>query len=585
MSEAEPKPSSGRSPLIRRAPRGPWRRWLKNFALTLLVLIGLTLVIRLGWGWYADRALRQAIHDLRAAGVPVRLEDFQPAAVPDEQNAALILREVFRRIDPIHGEQADAVLALEDLDDPDAIRGRADEVDAALAGLKPAFDLVEQASRRPACAWPVALTHPLINAPSPDLKPLRQLAGLLRVRALRAAQRGAGDEAVRAIEQQQFLARCASREHGSLLSLLVAESIEATAALTLEDVLPLLRVEPPQRVAGAVPRARLEALMRGLLDEGWLEAIWRRAIDFERLLLIDSVRGLRDGSLGTVGPAGWLRSPAGWLFAPMFKLDAVWAFDLYSRLAEAGTRPSWAEALAVAPAYPSFSNPFQRFAHLLTSILYPAHERVLRLHFRTRTLRRLAATAIAVRLAEVQRGQRPASLTELVPAYLEAIPPDPYADPPHALRYAPDRMPAVLYSVNVDGRDDGGRFRRKRDGTIDLDVLDLVWFLDGGRSRAASPATKPATPASGQAADHDPDEERQPREPAQKQHRQQQPDRRQGHDRGREPGRIVPQVPAESDHALQDQRRQPEGQPQTQQERHDAGQAGGRRLDPHHPHG
>ncbi len=515
MSESASNASRRHRPLTRRAPRGPWRRWLGGIVWTLVGLIALTLTVRLTWGWYADRRLGEAIESLRATGVPVRLEDFQPPAVPDEQNAAPLLRACFRRIDPIRGEQADAALALEDLDDPAAIRRRAAEVDAALADLEPVFKLVEQAVDRPQCVWPVRLAHPVIDVDYADLKPLRQLSRLLRVRAIRLAQRGASEPAMRAIEQQRFLARCAAREGGSLVSLLVAENIEATALLTLESVLPLLRVDPPQQGAGAVPRARLEALMRGLLDERWLDRAWRRAIDFERMMLIDSMTALRDGTFGTSGPVALVGpSAAGWLFEPMFKLDVVWAFDMYGRLADAGTRPSWAEARATAPTYPSFSNPFQRFAHVLTSILYPAHDRLLKVHFRLRTLRRLAAVAIALRLAELDHGRRPDALDELVPAYLSELPADLFADPSRPLRYNPGASPAVLYSVNVDGRDDGGRFGLRGDGSVDLDALDLVWFLDGGRPRgakASAPATQTAPPASTQAAKDDADVEHQPR--------------------------------------------------------------------------
>ena len=130
-------------------------------------------------------------------------------------------------------------------------------------------------------------------------------------------------------------------------------------------------------------------------------------------------------------------------------------------------------------------------------------------------MHRMAATALAIRLYELDHGRRPVALEELVPEYLPAVPLDLFAADGRAIGYAPANAPPVLYSVNVDGVDDGGSFALTTWGSVDREAKDLPFFLDGGRPRSVPRAmrvpgsTAPATqPASTQAVEDDQDVER-----------------------------------------------------------------------------
>jgi hypothetical protein len=72
------------------------------------------------------------------------------------------------------------------------------------------------------------------------------------------------------------------------------------------------------------------------------------------------------------------------------------------------------------------------------------------------TVNTLLQTHVAIRLFEQDQQRLPASLNELVPQYLPAIPHDP---PAHPLRYRLENDRFVLYSIGWDLRDDGGTFR------------------------------------------------------------------------------------------------------------------------------
>ena len=100
------------------------------------------------------------------------------------------------------------------------------------------------------------------------------------------------------------------------------------------------------------------------------------------------------------------------------------------------------------------------------------------LHYRTLAYRRMAAVALAIRLFEADYGGPPIELSELVPAYLQALPADPFSADGRTFGYLPDTPPPRLYSVNRDGIDDGGEFSAATpQSRANLDLLDLPFFL------------------------------------------------------------------------------------------------------------
>jgi len=53
-------------------------------------------------------------------------------------------------------------------------------------------------------------------------------------------------------------------------------------------------------------------------------------------------------------------------------------------------------------------------------------------------------------------GDLPAALSELAPTYLPTIPSDPMRADGKSFVYLPRATPPILYSVGIDGKDDGG---------------------------------------------------------------------------------------------------------------------------------
>jgi hypothetical protein len=69
---------------------------------------------------------------------------------------------------------------------------------------------------------------------------------------------------------------------------------------------------------------------------------------------------------------------------------------------------------------------------------------------------RCAVVAVAIERFRIKTGRTPGALAELTPAYLDAIPLDPFGTQP--LRYLANGAGYSVYSVGMNGKDDGGNF-------------------------------------------------------------------------------------------------------------------------------
>jgi len=111
----------------------------------------------------------------------------------------------------------------------------------------------------------------------------------------------------------------------------------------------------------------------------------------------------------------------------------------------------------------------------------PSYGRFVTQQYRGKAERRLAATALALRLyAADHGGSYPKTLDELVPNYLPAVPTDPFATGSRPLKYsAADPAAPSVYSVGEDGADDGGstapvRSRQRASNLGRWDTKDAV---------------------------------------------------------------------------------------------------------------
>jgi hypothetical protein len=117
----------------------------------------------------------------------------------------------------------------------------------------------------------------------------------------------------------------------------------------------------------------------------------------------------------------------------------------------------------------------ESFRYRITAITMPNFPRALDIAIRTETERQLTTTAIALRRYQLRHGTSPQMLDELIPDFLAALPADPMSG--KQLLYRPDNAGGfVLYSVGLDGKDDGGDPAPAAGNTPGLwEGRDAVW--------------------------------------------------------------------------------------------------------------
>ena len=105
--------------------------------------------------------------------------------------------------------------------------------------------------------------------------------------------------------------------------------------------------------------------------------------------------------------------------------------------------------------------------------------------------RRIAAVIIAVQLYRAEHGNGyPVSLAQLVPDYLPSVPIDPMAGDGRPLGYHPNTKPAVVYSVGVNGIDDGGTSLAPASGAASQwQMPDAVFPLEFQPAPASQPSS------------------------------------------------------------------------------------------------
>jgi hypothetical protein len=103
---------------------------------------------------------------------------------------------------------------------------------------------------------------------------------------------------------------------------------------------------------------------------------------------------------------------------------------------------------------------------------------------------RMLILELGLRAHQLDHGSLPTNLEELVPAYLPAVPQDPYGDDPLNYRLTGERY--TIYSLGIDRDDDGGKppvDTSDGDFTIDFEFPPRVRTYVGPRIAPTAPST------------------------------------------------------------------------------------------------
>ena len=114
--------------------------------------------------------------------------------------------------------------------------------------------------------------------------------------------------------------------------------------------------------------------------------------------------------------------------------------------------------------------------YVMLHVLMPARSRIFQVSLHNNARLRTVRVGLAIERYRLANGKLPENLAELVPAYLDTVPKDPFDG--QELRYKRIEKGYVVYSIGEDGSDDGGEERlpqgKRKGGKANWDVTFIV---------------------------------------------------------------------------------------------------------------
>lgn len=464
---------------------------------TILLLV--VLPVLGGMVWYISyragnaSAIRRLELKASKRGEPLTLAELASRypAIPDEENAAVALLEIWKEDDPefwqafADGRRPLPPRASANVNPEIPIVGSRAERPSRSKALSPAtqaaaedylksraahMEKVRAALRRPRCQFPVKITDGY-NALLPHLAIVKSEAQLFRLEALVATERGDTDTAITALGNAAHTGNLLTDEP-FLISQLVRIACHTIALTGAQHLISRRDLALPQL-------DRLEAIFEKLKTSGSLRDAYiaERASALRVFNLpadgLASVGASGDESGARLTPANYNRIVKVMNLTGLAGADQRLILETYDEAIELADKDT-PEALARSgEVFPEAAKKADRFPpKVFSGLLLPslgAANRFASLEAR----RRAAATAVAVQKFRLDhKGALVERVEELVPQFLPSVPLDPFDGRP--LRYK--RLPAgfVVYSIGADGRDNDGLERPFKGNVKQFDETFIV---------------------------------------------------------------------------------------------------------------
>ena len=465
-------------------------RRLRRFGVLVgCLLVGLVL-LRVWWGYEANRRLEAEIKRYQAAGQIVYASEFDAVldAIPADNNAALLYEEA---MNATTSTTASGVSIDEFYYEPDTFHKKPDAAEELIESNTNVLRLVREARSRRQVAWSHRLQGGAAIGP---MSSQRSLAKLLYFAASYHHRTGDHAEAVETMHDLLAFGDAVAT-HPTLISNLVAWACHGLGLSHLEEHGALLTVDgamATDQEDGTRPanREQIQGLITTLLDEESSRSSLAQAFLGDRAWMLDLREWARQASTSwtLLAPASAWSCAMDFLQDPLLELDVARGMRHDTLLSKAAAAPSWPLAAKQIPVESESPSLVDELAHPWTSGALGTNSRSLTIYFKHLAQRRMGAIALAIRLFELDHGHRPSNLSTLVPDYLPAVPADPFSAAGATIRYKPDAKPPVLYSVGVHGVDNGGVIVTNPDGTRSTDNNDILFHLDGRPKNAEDEA-------------------------------------------------------------------------------------------------
>lgn len=411
--------------------------------LLLLLLIGVCAfaIFRLRLKW----TLNARIEAIRAAGYPVTCAELDAwYTIPDDaENAAYTILDALDCFQDWDKTELEALPLVGRAELPARTEPLTDEMKSLIAGYiadnNEALELLQVGTQIEHCRYPADYSAGFATTLN-HLPNMRKCLFLLNLEALLHAENGEADAAIRSVRSGFGLARSLLKEP-SLISQLVRMAYEGLTISTLERLINRNELTDEQYV-------QLSDFVYGAERTSDISC----AYIGERCMGLSFFRAPQ--SMGSVGFEGVPARPI-FIFCQgvgLVDMDAVIYLDTMNDYMEA-TRLPYPQRRKAMDAIEKKLRSMSKI-HILAHELTPALSRIITIETRTIAHLRTARAGLAVQRYRLTAGALPDSLAELVPAYLDAVPKDPFDG--NELRYSKRDAGFIIYSIGEDLSDDSG---------------------------------------------------------------------------------------------------------------------------------
>lgn len=455
------------------------RRWWRIVGL-LAAFLGVVVVMLWQLRMAASGRFDECVRQIRAKGYPTTLAELNALypAVPDDENAAVLIESTFGRIADGGGTAnlpiANARVTLPKPEDAVPAEMR-EAIDTYVAAHEAAIVVIRQGLQRPRCRYPVDFAAADRGGRN-YFHGLQKATRLIGLDVLHHTFAGRTDEAIDALATLIALAE-SLKDEPDVLAYLVRRNVYDDACVVAEQMLSRLTFtdQQLQRLSKLFVLDDREHLKRALIGEqcviiensqhwdGFVPELGRdvsrlfsyRALDWAQLK--DTANATASAAMYFTyplrgGPASdaavWLKQSQGYIDACALPMEDQW-------------RVSQSANAMFSTAWKCDDQNTMTARHLLLSGVCGVPGLIVGDLPRVPTRLACARAAIAVERYRLAKGELPATLATLVPEYLAAVPKDPYVPSAASVIYLRRDVGYAIYSVGPDGRDDhGAEFQR-----------------------------------------------------------------------------------------------------------------------------
>jgi hypothetical protein len=405
--------------------------------------------------------LQAKIDAIRAAGYPVTCAELDKwYTIPENaENAAFTIMDAFwcyREWDKIKSEPL-PLIGQAKL--PARTEPLPEDMNAAIAQYiadnNEALALLHKASAIEHCRYPVDLNSGF-EVQLNHLSKLRKCMMLLKLEAVLHAENDKSQSAAHSVMSGFSLARSLAQEP-VFISQLVRLACHGLAISSLERTINRIVFTDEQLVE--FDRCLIKAEDHSALARAY---VGDRCPFLDALKQPESLKSAITGNNMPITPFLDLYGAVG-----LADMDTIFYLDFIDRYIEITKLPLHQRKKAsdaLEAKLESISN-----IHLLLKNHTPSLLRIVMIELRYMAGLRAARAGLAVERHRLAAGKLPNSLTELVPAYLESVPKDPFDG--NEMRYRKLEAGFVVYSICQDLSDDSGKEKTKESKNWDLTFI------------------------------------------------------------------------------------------------------------------